>query len=104
MTPEDIIKKNLMIRAINEQADRYEQERGPFSKTKYNEEWLPRGRNDQLNEKIIVPALLNEFKDPEDLILESERYFEANPGRQKYAPEVRDPKTIQDILYPKRMS
>lgn len=94
-----------MIQAINDQVDRYGQEKGPLSATRYNGEWIPRGRINELNEKIIVPAIIDEFQNnPEDYILESERYFESNPGRNKYAPEVRDPKTTKDLLYPKRLS
>lgn len=104
MTKEEALKKHLMIRAINDQMDRYEQEKGPMSASSYNGEYLPQGRSNYLNENIIVPAILNEFQSPDDYIIESERYLEANPERKNYAPEVRDPITMEEILRPKRKS
>jgi hypothetical protein len=105
VTREELAKRSIMIRAINDQMDRYEQEKGLPSLTRYNGEFIPRGhRNEDFLKNIITPLVIDEFKDnPEEYINGSEIYLEQNPGKNLYAPEVRDPKKIEDILFPKRM-
>ena len=85
-------------KAVNEQYIRYNQEIGtsPHSSS-YNGEVLGRGREDDLNQKVMMPVIEKNFKNPNDFILKSEDYLqnlseEEKKKMREQRPEVRDPK------------
>jgi hypothetical protein len=113
MASVDDIKRVLMAKAMNEQMDRFIQENGNYpSKTFYSggshPNYIPTGYDEEVNQKVMLPAMMDTFKTPEEYIIKSEDYLQNFFKKQEDAPLVIDPpenvKNIQDLLYPTRKS
>lgn len=107
MDKEDQLKKVLMYKAINDQMDRYVQENGAYPSKSYSvpdQSYIPTGYEDEVNQKVIYPAILDSYDSPEQFILQSEDYLQNRFKKSNKAPSVDYQKSVMDRIFPKRTS